>query len=77
MLFLKNKVEEDLEKIRRANLPDEFVNSEKPKNENAKLKLEKNDLLAMILAVFSLILPYVLAFIGIMGAIVFLLGYLY
>ncbi|MEL7647778.1 MAG: hypothetical protein AAGU76_06775 [Sedimentibacter sp.] len=77
MLFLKDKVEEDLDKIRKANLPDGYVNNEELKRENARLQLEKNDLLAMILAVFSLILPYVLAFICIMGAFVFLLGYLY
>jgi uncharacterized protein YqhQ len=76
MIFGKNRVEDDLEKIRRANLPDE-----KPKEEiktNAdELKLEKGDMLAMILAVMSLVLPYVIAFVGIMTIVVFLLGYLY
>ena len=77
MLFGKNRVEEDLEKIRRANLPSEYKNDEEQKKESAKLKLEKNDLLAMILAVFSLVLPYFIAFVAIIAAVVFLLGYLY
>ncbi|MDW5298720.1 MAG: hypothetical protein SA378_01060 [Sedimentibacter sp.] len=77
MLFGKNRVEKDLEKIRRANLPSEYKNDEEQKYESAKLKLEKNDLLAMILAVFSLVLPYFIAFVAIMTAVVFLLGYLY
>lgn len=77
MLFLKSKVEEDLEKIRLANLPNDNLN-EKPKEiEPEKIRLEKNDLLAMILAVFSLILPYFAAFVAIMAGVVFLLGYLY
>nr|WP_300091106.1 hypothetical protein [Sedimentibacter sp.] len=77
MLFLKSKVEEDLEKIRLANLPNKNLN-EKPKEiEPEKIRLEKNDLLAMILAVFSLILPYFAAFVAIMAGVVFLLGYLY
>lgn len=75
MLFWKTKVEEDLEKIRRANLPDEKINEDK-KYEN-QLKLEKGDLLAMTLAVMSLILPYIIAFVGIMTGVVFLLGYFY
>lgn len=75
MLFWKTKVEEDLEKIRRANLPDEKINEDK-KYEN-QLKLEKGDLLAMTLAVMSLILPYIIAFVGIMAGVVLLLGYFY
>lgn len=77
MLFGKNRVEEDLDKIRRANLPSEYKNDEEQKNESAKLKLEKNDLIAMILAVFSLVLPYFIGFVAIMAVVVFLLGYLY
>lgn len=64
----KNRVEEDLNRIRRANLP-----PEKSSISGEKLNLEKNDLPAMILAVFSLIVPYVLVFIGIMGLLVYLL----
>jgi len=76
MIFGKNRVEDDLEKIRRANLPDE-KSKEEIKTNADELKLEKGDMLAMILAVMSLILPYVIAFVGIMTIVVFLLGYLY
>lgn len=76
MMFGKKRVEEDLEKIRRANLP--FNKSNEEINADAdELKLEKGDIPAMILAIMSLILPYVIAFVGIMAGVVFLLGYLY
>lgn len=70
-------VEEDLERIRRANLPPEKQQEDHLKEINSgesseKLKLEKNDLLAMILAVFSLIIPYILIFAAAMGFIVLL-----
>jgi len=77
MLFIKNRVEEDLKKIRQANLPEEHLEKESQKKKSNDLELEKNDLLAMILAVLSLVFPYVLAFVGIMAGVVFLLGYLY
>ena len=76
MIFGKNRVEDDLEKIRRANLPDE-KSKEEIKTTADELKPEKGDMLAMILAVMSLVLPYVIAFVGIMTIVVFLLGYLY
>lgn len=72
MIFGRNRVDEDLEKIRNANLPNyskEYTNDE--------LKLEKGDLLAMTLAIMSLVLPYIIAFIVIMATVVFLLGYFY
>lgn len=75
MLFLKSRVEKDLEKIRLANLPHENLNEQS--NEQEELMLEKNDIPAMILAVFSLILPYFAAFVAIMACVVFLLGYFY
>lgn len=75
MLFLKSRVEEDLEKIRLANLPHENLNEKS--NEQEELMLEKNDIQAMILAVLSLILPYFAAFVAIMACVVFLLGYFY
>lgn len=85
MLFNKKRVEEDLEKIRNANLPNKDPNfdgnnSSYVYNRNTneeELKLEKGDLLAMILAVMSLIVPYIIAFVGIMAGVVFLLGYFY
>jgi|LAHS01.1.fsa_nt_gb hypothetical protein len=70
MFFGKNRVEEDLQKIREANLPKEKLsNKEHPDD----LNLEKGDVLAMILAVMSLVLPYILAFVGIMGIVVLLM----
>ncbi|HHZ02341.1 MAG TPA: hypothetical protein GX396_05310 [Tissierellia bacterium] len=70
-MFKKNKVEEDLEKIRRANLPKEKFEDDEINSED--IKLEKGDLLAMILAILSLILPYIIAFIGIMGAVIYIM----
>lgn len=75
MLFGRNRVEEDLEKIRRANLPPEKLAEEdkrKKEQEESMLLLEKNDILAMILAVFSLVLPYIIAFMAIIGLVVVL-----
>lgn len=80
MIFKKNRVEEDLEKIKNANLPyvHSSIKNDEPKIEDEdKLKLEKGDLLAMTLAVMSLILPYIIAFVGIMLGVVFLLSKFY
>ena len=84
MIFRRNqdRVEEDLERIRRANIPTEKYGEEQriKKQKSAsveKLHLEKNDLLAMVLAVFSLVLPLILIFIAIMGIFVFLMCKLY
>lgn len=80
MFNFKNRVEEDLERIRRANLPPDKSDEELVKKQEIssatgeKLSLEKNDLTAMILAVFSLILPYFLVFIGVMGLSLYLLS---
>lgn len=80
MFNFKNRVEEDLERIRRANLPPDKSDEELVKKKEIssatgeKLSLEKNDLTAMILAVFSLILPYFLVFIGVMGLSLYLLS---
>lgn len=75
MIFGRNRVEEDLEKIRRANLP--YKAEDEPKIESDYLKLEKWDVPAMILAALSLTLPYILAFVGIMAGIMFLLKCFY
>lgn len=83
MLFGKNRVEEDLEKIKMANLPYESYKPYQPykSKENNKSKdelmLENGDILAIILAIMSLIVPYLIAFVGIMAGVVFLLGLLY
>lgn len=79
MIFGKKRVEEDLDRIRRANLPPEKFKEDNRKNNNEeidfeeKIKLEKNDILAMILAVFSLILPYIILFLAIIGLFIYLL----
>ena len=73
MFFGKKRVEEDLQRIREANLPEEKLNNT---NEHIDdLNLEKGDILAMILAIMSLILPYILAFFGIMGIVVLLMSF--
>jgi len=82
MLFNKKRVDEDLERIRKANLPDKNVPDknvviEEVKADVEEIKLEKGDLLAMILAVLSIILPYLLAFAAIMVGVMFLLGFLF
>lgn len=74
-VFGKNRVEEDLQRIHEANLPEEKLNKKKEYSED--LNLEKGDILAMILAVMSLILPYILAFLGIMGAVILLMKYIW
>jgi hypothetical protein len=72
MFFRRNRVEEDLERIREANLPDreEIKMNEKQSDD---LGLEKGDILAMVLAVISLILPYAIAFLGALGIVIFLM----
>lgn len=81
MLFRKNRVEEDLQKIRKANIPEkenaEKENFEKENAEKDDLNLERGDILAMILAVMSLILPYVFVFFGIMGAAILIMKFIW
>jgi hypothetical protein len=69
MLFSRRRVEEDLEKIRKANLPPEKLEEERRREQKGKenlTKLEKGDIPAMIIAAFSVLLPYVLIFAGIL-----------
>ncbi len=79
MLFNKKRVDEDLEKIRKANLPDKPDKraNEELKTDVEEINLEKGDLLAMVLAVLSIVLPYVLVFAAIMAGVVFLLGLIF
>ena len=83
MLFdTRRKVDEDLEKIRFANLPPEVQGKEieekkKRKEEFEAIEFEKNDRLAIIIAVFSIVIPYLLAFLGIIGAVLLLFYYVY
>ena len=73
MFFGKKRVEEDLKKIRETNLPKE----ESRKERSEDLNLEIGDILAMTLAIMSLLLPYILAFLGIMGAVLLLMKFIW
>ena len=88
MLFGNRRVEEELERIKKANLPETFdagevidmeddaddteknvyVYSEEPVD-SVEIGFTAKDVLAMIIAAFSIIIPYALLFIGL--AIVF------
>lgn len=71
MVFNKRRVEQDLERIRKANLTDEQRAHEEAQaqEEQRRLasieKIGKKDILAMIIAAFSVILPYVLVFVSV------------
>ena len=73
MFFRKNKVEEDLQRIKEANLPEEKLDTTDKKH--LDVRLEKGDILAITLAIMSLVLPYILAFLGIMGDVMLLMKY--
>lgn len=78
----KRRVEEDLEKIRFANLPadkqeKELAEKELRKKEIQSIQFEKNDRLALIIATFSIVLPYVFAFIAIIGAVIGLMYFFF
>lgn len=73
MLFGKRRVEEDLERIRQANLPEKYAAEQEQKVQEKASKEERvgaKDVFAMIIAVFSIILPYVLGFVAIMGLLI-------
>jgi hypothetical protein len=84
VFFGRNRVEEDLARIRHANLPDKYPDPHAGKGSRPRRKKASDsqaierfgakDTLAMIIAVFSLALPYAVAFIGVMGLIVFLIA---
>ena len=88
---IKNRVEEDLARIRRANLPDERPDSEHAERteqtERTQTKRQKRinrnnidaderigikDILAMIIAALSIVLPYLAAFVAILGLFVWM-----
>lgn len=74
----KKRVEEDLEKIRFANLStekqeEEIAEKEKKKKKIESIQFEKNDRLALIIATFSIVLPYFFTFIAVIGAVIGLL----
>lgn len=70
----KDRLEEDLERIRRANLPQETIeeedaaqNAEKQRMAQIAKGITIKDFIAMIIAVFSIILPYVLVLFVLLG----------
>ncbi|HBB28786.1 MAG TPA: hypothetical protein DC000_06000 [Clostridiales bacterium] len=74
----KKRVEEDLDKIRFANLStekqeEELAEKEKKKKKIESIQFEKNDRLALIIATFSIVLPYVFTFFVVIGAVIGLL----
>ena len=81
MLFNNRRVEEELERIKKANLPpikpgaevakanettEAIENTETTESiDGADVKITAKDILAMIIAAFSIILPYAAIFIGV------------
>ena len=75
MIFERLRVEEDLERIRKSNLPPDQLAAEEAREARGKenrARLERGDVFAMILAAFSIILPYALAILGAMGLVLLL-----
>lgn len=75
VFFNKKRVDEDLERIRFANLPkdkqeQELIKAEDQKKEIESIKYEKNDRLALILASYSVVLPLVLIFLAVIAIVV-------
>lgn len=71
----KKRIDEDLEKIRFANLPNDKQEEELNKIKADKKKFlsiqyEKNDLLALIIASFSIVIPLVLIFVAVVALVV-------
>ena len=80
MFFQKDRVEQDLARIREANLPEAAEQAKKKALHASKSKAGHDrigiqDVFAMIIAVLSLIIPYVLAFVGVMAAVILGLYY--
>jgi VIT1/CCC1 family predicted Fe2+/Mn2+ transporter len=78
-LFGNRRVEEELERIRKANLPPEVIEAEEAKKREMKeaiqsgdMNITAKDVLAMIIAAFSIIIPYALIFIGIAALVLYL-----
>ena len=78
-MFNSRRVEEDLERIRKANLPPEIREAEEEKERKAieaiksgETRITAKDILAMIIAVFSLVIPYALIIFGVVVLFVLL-----
>ena len=78
MLFSNRRVEEELERIRKANLPpakpeeEVAVIATEETAEDADVNITAKDIFAMIIAAYSIILPYAAIFIGITILFVYL-----
>ncbi len=80
----KRRVEEDLEKIRVANLPEaeraRVLAAKEAELAKGRAKVEKlriKDYFAMVIAALSIVLPYALAIFGVLGAVILLFGFIY
>ena len=78
-MFNNRRVEEDLERIRKANLPPEIREAEEEKERKAiealrsgDTRITMKDILAMIIAVLSILLPYALIIIVVLVVFLFL-----
>lgn len=79
MIFERFRVEEDLARIRHANMPEKYLDpaeAKRQKKEKAALeeRVGAKDILAMVIAVFSIVLPYVILFIALIAALLFVLS---
>lgn len=79
MFFQRRKLEEDLTRIRKANLSPEKLREEEDAEQKAegafqeaRSHLGAKDVFAMVIAVFSLILPYVLGLLAVWALVVWL-----
>jgi len=80
----KERINEDLERIRRANISSSEAIEEDKASEIEKTKVKERlkeltfkDYLAMIIAVFSIIIPYLLILVGVLVLFVFLFYLVY
>jgi hypothetical protein len=78
-LFSNRRVEEELERIRKANLPPEAREAEETQEREAAetiqpddTKITAKDVLAMVIAAFSIVIPYAVVFIGLAALVLFL-----
>lgn len=82
MIFERFRVEEDLARIRHANMPEKYPDpAEAKRRKKEKTAQEERvgvkDILAMIIAVFSIVMPYVILFIALIAAMLFALSRLF
>jgi len=78
-LFNNRRVEEELERIRKANLTTEQMEAEEANKREMKeaiqsgdIKITAKDILAMTIAALSIIIPYALIFVGIAILVLYL-----